>query len=130
MRNSNISTLTVVSFAVAAVAIHANMAGRIPGKPSWIVTAMPGAGGARSIKYIVNAAAQNGTIFGAVLPPAILSPLLRKKVGYDSAKLQWIGSVTPMASVLVSWHTSPIKTLEDVKNMESTTATSRSPLVR
>lgn len=111
-------------FSFVARVLGQHMAKNIPGKPKWIVTAMPGAGGARSIKYIVNAAAQNGTILGAVLPPAILSPLLRKKVGYDSAKLQWIGSVTPMASVLVTWHTSPIKTLEDVKKIESTTATS------
>lgn len=111
-------------FSFVARLLGQHMAGNIPGKPSWIVTAMPGAGGARSIKYIVNAAAQDGTIMGAVLPPSILSPLLRKKVGYDSAKLQWIGSVTPMASVLVSWHTSGVKTLEDVKRAESTTATS------
>jgi len=124
-------TITAISgggagggFSFVARVLGQHMAGNIAGKPTWIVKAMPGAGGARSIKYIVNAAAQDGTTIGAVLPPSILSPLLRKKVGYDSAKLQWIGSVTAMASVLVSWHTSPIKTLEDVKNMESTTATS------
>lgn len=111
-------------FSFVARVLGKHMAPRIPGSPSWIVTAMPGAGGARSIKYIVNAAAQDGTIMGAVLPPSILSPLLRKNVGYDSARLQWIGSVTPMASVLVSWHTSPIKTLDQVKTTETTMATS------
>jgi tripartite-type tricarboxylate transporter receptor subunit TctC len=111
-------------FSFVARILGRHMAGRIPGKPSWVVKAMPGAGGARSIKYIVNAAPQDGTTMGAVLPPSILSPLLRKKIGYDSAKLQWIGSVTAMASVLVSWHTSPVKTLEDVQKMSSTTATS------
>ena len=111
-------------FSFVARVLGRHMTGKIPGKPSWIVTAMPGAGGARSIKFIVNAAAQDGTVIGAVLPPAVISPLLRKKVGYESAKLQWIGSVTPMASVLVSWHTSPVKTLDDVIKSESTTATS------
>lgn len=111
-------------FSFVARVLGQHMTANIPGNPSWIVTAMPGAGGARSIKYIVNAGAQDGTILGAVLPPAILSPLLRKNVGYDSADLQWIGSVTPMASVLVTWHTSPIKSLDQVKTMESTTATS------
>lgn len=111
-------------FSFVARVLGRHMAANIPGNPTWVVKAMPGAGGARSIKYIVNAAAQDGTTIGAVLPPSILSPLLRKKVGYDSAKLQWLGSVTPMASVLVSWHTSPIKTLDDVRKMESTTATS------
>lgn len=111
-------------FSFVARVLGRHMAGNIPGKPTWVVTAMPGAGGARSIKYIVNAAAQDGTTIGAVLPPSILSPLLRKKVGYDSAKLQWIGSVTAQASVLVAWKTSPAKTLEEAKKIEVTTATS------
>jgi len=55
------------------------MAGNIPGKHGWIVTAMPGAGGARSIKYFVNAAAQSRTILDAVLPPSIMLSLLRNK---------------------------------------------------
>ncbi|MBT5047103.1 MAG: hypothetical protein HOM58_01255 [Rhodospirillaceae bacterium] len=111
-------------FSFVARVLGRHMAKNIPGKPSWVVKAMPGAGGARSIKYIVNAAAQNGTTIGAVLPPSILSPLLRKKVGYDSAKLQWIGSVTPMASVLVVWKSSPVKSLEEIKKAETTMATS------
>ncbi len=111
-------------FSFVARVLGQHMADRIPGKPGWIVTAMPGAGGARSIKYIVNAAPQDGTVIGVVLPPAVISPLLRKNVGFNSEKLQWIGSVTPMASVLVVWHTAPVKTLDDVKKIESTTATS------
>ncbi len=111
-------------FSFVARVLGRHMADKIPGKPTWIVKAMPGAGGARSVKYIVNAAAQNGTVMGAVLPPSILSPLLRKKVGYDSAKLQWIGSVTPMASVLLVWKSSPVKSLEGVRNKQITMATS------
>ena len=111
-------------FSFVARVLGRHMAANIPGKPNWVVKAMPGAGGARSIKYIVNAAAQGGTTIGAVLPPSILSPLLRKKVGYDSAKLQWIGSVTAQASVLVAWKTSPTKTLKQVQKTQVTTATS------
>ncbi len=110
------------SFVARVLARH--IGANTPGKANWVVTAMPGAGGARAVKYIVNAAAQDGTIVGAVLPPAVLSPLLRPKVGYDSRKLQWIGSVTPMASVLTQWHTSPAKTLSAVKKVEVTSATS------
>ncbi len=111
-------------FSFVARVLGRHMAGNIPGKPTWVVKAMPGAGGARSIKYIVNAAAQDGTTIGAVLPPSILSPLLRKKVGYRSETLQWIGSVTAQASVLVAWKTSPGKTLEKIKKTEVTTGTS------
>ncbi|MEK9682943.1 MAG: tripartite tricarboxylate transporter substrate-binding protein [Rhodospirillaceae bacterium] len=111
-------------FSLVARVLGRHIGENIPGKPNWVVTAMPGAGGARSVKYIVNAAAQDGTVVGVVLPPAVISPLLRPKVGYDSKKLQWIGSVTPMASVLTQWHTSPAKSLDAIKKTEVTTATS------
>ena len=111
-------------FALAARILGRHMVKHIPGNPDWVVTAMPGAGGARSVKYIVNAAAQNGTVIGVVLPPAIISPLLRKGVGYDSAKLRWIGTITPMPSVLSVWHTSPVKTIEAAKKTQITVATS------
>ena len=111
-------------FSFAARILGRHMAANIPGKPTWVVKAMPGAGGARSIKYIVNAAAQGGTTIGAVLPPSILSPLLRKKVGYQSEKLQWIGSITAQASVLVAWKTSPGKTLKRIQQIQVTTGTS------
>lgn len=111
-------------FSFAARLLGHHMVGNIPGNPSWVVTAMPGAGGARSVKYIVNAAPQDGTVVGVVLPPAIISPLLRPGVGYDSKKLQWIGSITPMAPVLSVWHTSPAKSLDEIKRVEVTTGTS------
>jgi tripartite-type tricarboxylate transporter receptor subunit TctC len=111
-------------FALAARILGRHMVNHIPGKPDWIVTAMPGAGGARSIKYIVNAAAQDGTVIGAVLPPAILSPLLRPGVGYKSEDLQWVGSITPMPSVLSVWHTHNVNSLDDAKKREVIVATS------
>lgn len=111
-------------FALAARILGRHMVKHIPGKPDWVVTAMPGAGGARSVKYIVNAAAQDGTVLGVVLPPAVISPLLRKGVGYDSAKLRWIGTITPMPSVLSVWHTAPATTIDGVKKAEVTIATS------
>lgn len=96
----------------------------IPGNPGWVVTAMPGAGGARSMKYINSAAAQDGTVVGVVLPPSVIAPLLRKKIGYDSAKFHWLGSITPMAQVISVWHTQGVKTLEDVKKRELVLGTS------
>jgi tripartite-type tricarboxylate transporter receptor subunit TctC len=111
-------------FSFAARLLGRHIEKYIPGDPTWVVTAMPGAGGARSVKYIVNAAAQDGTVVGVVLPPSIISPMLRSGVGYDSTKLRWIGSITPMASVLSVWHDSPAKTIKQLKTTEITTATS------
>jgi tripartite-type tricarboxylate transporter receptor subunit TctC len=111
-------------FALAARILGRHMVRYIPGHPDWVVTAMPGAGGARSIKYVVNAGAQDGTVIGVVLPPAVISPLLRKGVGYDSSRLQWIGSITPMPSVLSVWHAAPGKSLDDARKVQLIIATS------
>ncbi len=96
----------------------------IPGNPEWVVQAMPGAGGARSVKFIENAAAPDGTVVGVLLPPAVISPLLRKGVGYDSTKLQWLGSITPMSVVSSVWHTAPAKNLAQAKKNQLIMATS------
>jgi tripartite-type tricarboxylate transporter receptor subunit TctC len=111
-------------FALAARILGRHMVKHIPGKPDWVVTAMPGAGGARSVKYIFNAAAQDGTVIGAVLPPAVLSPLLRKGVGYKSEDIQWLGTIAPMPAVLSVWHTHGVKNLDDAKTKEVIVATS------
>lgn len=111
-------------FSLAARILGLVIGKHIPGKPDWVVQAMPGAGGSRSIKYIVNAAAQDGTVIGVVLPPSILSPLLRPDVGYDSGKLRWIGSITPMPTVFSVWHTAPVKSLEDAKKTPLVSGTS------
>jgi len=124
-------TITAISgggagggFSFNARVLGRHIVRHIPGRPEWVVTAMPGAGGARSMKYINHAAAQDGTVMGVVLPPSILSPLLRKKVGYDSARFHWIGSITPMAQVVSVWHTHGIRTLEDARTREVVLGTS------
>ena len=119
-------TITAISggFSFNARVLGRHIVRHIPGNPNWVVTAMPGAGGARSMKYIKNAAPQDGTVIGAVLPPSIISPLLRKEVGYDSAKFHWIGSITPMTQVISVWYTHGIKTLNAAKKTQVILGTS------
>ncbi len=57
----------------------------IPGHPNMLVEPKPGADRAKSMDYILNAVAKDGTFIGAVLPPAVVAPLLRK-LRYDSTK--------------------------------------------
>ncbi len=103
------------------IAIH--MAKRVPGKPNMIVDAMPGAGGARMMAYMANAAPQDGTVLGAALPIAVNAPLLRK-VKFNPAKFHWLGSTTAMTEVSTVWHTAPATTLEGAKKTQLIMATS------
>ncbi len=95
----------------------------IPGNPTIIVDAKAGAGGANMMSYMANAAKKDGTELGAALPIAVNAPLLRK-VKFNAADFQWLGSITPMTEVSTVWHTAPAKTIEEAKKVEVIMATS------
>ena len=48
----------------------------IPGHPTVVAAAMPGAGGVQSVDYIFNAAPKDGTVIGEILSPSVLVPML------------------------------------------------------
>jgi len=110
-------------FTLVARVLAEHMEKRIPGQPTILVEPKPGAGGAKSMDYVLNAVPPDGTFIGAVLPPAVTAPLLRK-LRYDSTKARWLGSVTPMSEVSSVWHTAPAKTLEEAKKVKLVMATS------
>jgi tripartite-type tricarboxylate transporter receptor subunit TctC len=110
-------------FSMLARVVSRHMAKHLPGNPAMIVDAMPGAGGATMMAYMANAALKDGTVLGAALPIAVNAPLLRK-VKYNPAKFQWLGSVTAMTEVSTVWHTAPATTLDGAKKTQVIMATS------
>jgi len=88
----------------------------IPGNPTVIATAMPGAGGVQSVDYIFNAAPNDGTVVGEILSPSVLVPLLGA-AKFDPTKMQWIGSLTARPGVVAVWHTAGATTLENAKKV-------------
>jgi tripartite-type tricarboxylate transporter receptor subunit TctC len=86
----------------------------IPGSPSIVPQNMPGASSLIATNYVYNIAPQDGS----VLASALQSIPLRQAFGddnvkFDTAKLKWIGNPATSPNVMVMWHTSPIKTIED-----------------
>ncbi|MBT6283697.1 MAG: hypothetical protein HOI96_00805, partial [Rhodospirillaceae bacterium] len=77
-------------FSSVARLVAKHMAARIPGQPKMIVEARAGAGGAKMMSFMGNAAPKDGTALGAALPIAVNAPLLRK-VKFNPAKFQWLG---------------------------------------
>ena len=97
----------------------------IPGHPNFTVVNMPAAGGIAAANYMAQVAPKDGTalsIIGQGLPvdQALgLSPQFTS----DLREFNWIANVVSSNSVLVTWHTSPTKTLEDAKRRETTIGT-------
>jgi tripartite-type tricarboxylate transporter receptor subunit TctC len=93
----------------------------IPGKPTIILKNMPGASGIKSANYLHRIAAQDGSVLGSfnkAMPLYEASKL--QGVEFKSVELGWIGSMSHTNSLLVTWRTSPVKTVEDAKRREAT----------
>ena len=95
---------------------------QIPGEPTVIPQNLPGAGGIAAASTLYTGT-QDGSIFAALPRPATLDPLLSdRKFEYDAQKLKWLGSLSVETNMIVTWHTSKVKTLDDVWKHEATDA--------
>jgi tripartite-type tricarboxylate transporter receptor subunit TctC len=97
----------------------------LPGNPTLVPKNMPGAGGVALANHLYNRAPKDGTEIGTVqngLPFEKLFHMLSpggKAALFDSTQFGWIGSMTQTVFVTVTWHTSPVKTLQDAIARES-----------
>jgi tripartite-type tricarboxylate transporter receptor subunit TctC len=91
----------------------------IPGKPSIIVQNQPGAGSLIAANNIYNTAPKDGTVIG-LMQRGVLSAKFTNPTGvrFDLAKFNWVGNLSSEAGVVVAWHTSPFKTIQDVMSQE------------
>jgi len=87
----------------------------IPGHPNFIVRNLPGAGSGRAAVYINTVAPSDGTAIGAIMPGAIVGPLLDDKPqpGFDPTKVQYLGTADSGVRVCVTMKSSKIKTFDD-----------------
>jgi tripartite-type tricarboxylate transporter receptor subunit TctC len=91
----------------------------IPGNPTVVVKNMDGAGSLRLANHLYNAAPKDGTAFGTIARGAAFDPLFGNQAAqFDAAKYNWIGSANNEVSVCVSWHTTGIKTIDELQTKE------------
>ncbi len=87
----------------------------IPGNPTVVVQNMPGAGSLKLANYLYNIAPKDGTTIGIFSRGMAMEPLIGgANTQFDSTKFSWLGSGTNETSVFVAWHTSPVKTWNDL----------------
>jgi tripartite-type tricarboxylate transporter receptor subunit TctC len=99
------------------------MGNYIPGQPTLVVQNMPGAGSLKLANFLYAAAAKDGLAIGTVGRGIPVEPLLRNKdAQFDVTKFNWIGSTSAETSVCAAWHTSKIKSWDDMQKTEFTAA--------
>ena len=92
-----------------------HMGSHIPGNPTIVVKNMPGAGSGRTAVFISNVAPKDGGTLGALMPGAIIGPLLDDKpeTQFDPTKVIYIGSADAGTRVCATYQSSKIKTFDD-----------------
>src|SRR5947208_10770424 len=88
----------------------------IPGQPNIVAKNMPGAASGRAAGYLVNIAPKDGTVIAAIMPGAVMGPLLDEKaeVLFDPTKVQYLGTANNGTRVCVSRKESKARTFDDV----------------
>ena len=99
--------------------LAAHMRRHIPGNPTIVVQNMPGAGSLVLANYLYNVAPKDGTVFGAVNALLATDPLMYpERVKFDPRQFRWLGSALKENHVGLAWHTSPVKTFDDLFKQE------------
>jgi tripartite-type tricarboxylate transporter receptor subunit TctC len=86
----------------------------IPGNPQIVPQNMPGAGSMRAAQHLYSVAPKDGTAIATFGRQMGITPLLNPAAKYDGTKFTWLGSITNEVSTCVTWHTSPVKTWNDL----------------
>ena len=92
-----------------------HLGSHIAGNPGIVVQNTPGGGSVTMTNRISRSEPQDGTVIGLVQRGVLLAQLLKQpNVQFDVTKLNWIGSVSPDTSLVVSWQTAPVKAAQDL----------------
>ena len=91
----------------------------LPGNPTFIPKNMIGAGGLKAAEYLYKIAPKDGATIGTVGRGLPFDQFLgRNEMGIDFLKLAWIGSMNRESTLALAWHTSAVKTFEDLQKIE------------
>jgi tripartite-type tricarboxylate transporter receptor subunit TctC len=93
------------------------LGGHIPGNPTVVPSNMEGAGSLRAANYLYNAAPKDGTVIGTFSRSFAIAPLI-STAPFDARKFNWLGSITKDVSVCLTWHSSAIKSWNDMMSRQ------------
>ena len=98
--------------------ISKHMGRHIPGNPAILPVNMPGASSMILANHLAKRAPADGTAFGAVNSALLFDTLFApaaSKAQFNGPDMTMIGNAVSSASVLIAWHATGVKTLDDVR---------------
>jgi tripartite-type tricarboxylate transporter receptor subunit TctC len=107
------------SYVAIGRTIADHMRKHIPGNPTMISKAMPGAGHVKATNFMYNNAPKDGTFIASVGNTIPQHQVVSGKgARYDAAKFNWLGSTGISNLMTVVYHTAGVKTIADVQKKE------------
>ncbi len=107
------------SYVAIARTLADHMRNHIPGNPTIISKAMPGAGHVKATNFMYNSAPKDGTYIASVGNTIPQHQVVSGKgARYDASKFNWLGSTGISNLMAVVFHTAGVKTIDDVKKKE------------
>lgn len=93
----------------------------IPGEPTILPNNMPGGGGIKAANYVYSQAPRDGTTLTMISQGLAMYQGLElgDAMTADMRQFNWIGNMSNSNHVLVTWHSSPVKTLADALSKPS-----------
>jgi tripartite-type tricarboxylate transporter receptor subunit TctC len=99
--------------------IARHMGKHLPGRPSFVVRNMPGAGGARAANHLFNIAPRDGTTIALFTREVALAPLLAPNPAayqFKAREFNWIGSPQQDLGLMIVSAKSPAQTIDEMKS--------------
>jgi tripartite-type tricarboxylate transporter receptor subunit TctC len=91
----------------------------IPGNPTVVAQNMPGAGSLQATNHLYNIAAKDGSVIGLIQRDMLVAKVMNSPgIRFEIDKFNWIGNLASEIGIVVAWHTSPIKTTDDLFKTE------------
>ena len=91
----------------------------VVGNPTVVVQNMPGGAGVTMANHLFAQAVKDGSVIGFGSGSMATAALLGQPgARYDARQLSYVGSMTTEVAVVISWHTQPHKSVQDLMNKE------------
>jgi tripartite-type tricarboxylate transporter receptor subunit TctC len=117
--NLVVSTGPGGSASLYAQATARHMGRHLPGHPNIIVQHVPGAGGLVAANAAYSIAPRDGSVIYTTGRTVPLDPLLgAKAANFDGRRFNYIGTANVEYTTCISWHSAPVKTLQDAFEKE------------
>ena len=107
------------SYDTYARVLAQHMTRHIPGNPLIINQNMPVAASMQATNWAFEQGPKDGTVIAAVYNSVLPEPLYGNPAArYDPRKFEYVGSISKQQNVCGTWHTHPVKTLEQAKSQQ------------